>query len=94
MRCNECDKEIGDRASACDDRRCPVASIDIQEVISRFSKDFQDAKELKEHLIDTLEKEFGIGIVVSYPLVHAALRDEYFHYNLAVQPLGQKQNCA
>ena len=58
--------------------------IDIQDLISGYRHDHPSCKtsELRSYLVELLEKEYGIGIVVSYPMIDAALNNELFRYRL------------
>ena len=58
--------------------------VDIQDLISGYKNDypFSGISEIREYLINLLEKEYGIGIVESYPMIDAAIGNELFRYRL------------
>ena len=60
---------------------------DIQDLISDYRQHhpFCRASELKGHLIDLLERDYGVGIEVSYPMIDAALSNELFRYQVKKQ---------
>ena len=58
--------------------------IDIQDLISDYKDENPSYRtsELKEYLLKTLENEYSIGIVESYPMIDAAINNELFRYRL------------
>ena len=58
--------------------------VDIQDLIVEYKEynPFYRTSELKEYLLKTLESDYGVGIVESYPMIDAAIKNELFRYRL------------
>ena len=80
LRRREILKELGDA----DTNRVGSNITDIQDLIEDFKENNPTYRtsELKEYLLRTLENDYSIGIVESYPMVDAAINNELFRYRL------------
>ena len=58
--------------------------VDIQDLISRYKEEFPSCtpSELRSYLVEHLESEYNLGIIFSYPMAEAAIRNELFRYSL------------
>ena len=58
--------------------------IDIQDLISSYKEAFPTCtqNELRSYLVEHLESEYNMGILSSYPMAEAAIRNELFRYTL------------
>jgi len=80
LRRREILKELGETGSD----RSGSNIIDIQDLICDYKENNPSFRtsELKEYLLRTLENDYSIGIIESYPMVDAAINNELFRYRL------------